>query len=229
MTPSTAGRAEADSDSADVAPATLADRPLFVVLEGGEGAGKSTQVGILADWLSRSGREVVTTREPGATGVGAGIRSLLLDGEAPHPRTEALLYAADRAEHSARVIRPALAAGAVVISDRYVDSSVAYQAGGRGLEASEIVALTRWATEGLQPDLVLVLDLPPDVGLARARARSEADRLEAESTDFHDRVRRMFLDRAAAHRDRYVVVDANRTAPQVAGDVRAAVAARLGT
>jgi dTMP kinase len=207
----------------------MTGRALFVVLEGGEGAGKSTQAGILGDWLRSSGREVVTTREPGATPVGAGIRTLLLDGGAPDPRTEALLYAADRAEHSARVIRPALARGAVVISDRYVDSSVAYQAGGRGLASEDIVALTRWATSGLEPDLVLVLDLPPEVGLSRARARSESDRMEGEPAEFHESVRRVFLKRAAERPDRYVVVDANRPASEVAADLRAAVEARLGT
>ncbi|WP_433055678.1 dTMP kinase [Dactylosporangium sp. CS-033363] len=186
---------------------------LFIVFEGGEGAGKSTQVHRLADALRAVGREVVTTHEPGATPVGSRIRSLVLDkpaegGDVVTPRAEALLYAADRAHHVASVVRPALTRGAVVISDRYVDSSLAYQGAGRTLPVDEVSWLSKWATGGLKPDLVVLLDLDPTVGLARAGKRGEADRLEAESLAFHERVRYAFLDLASADPSRYLVLDA---------------------
>jgi dTMP kinase len=187
---------------------------VFVVFEGGEGAGKSTQADRLAAALRELGHDAVLTREPGATGIGARIRGLVLDPVAPDepsPRAEALLYAADRAHHVATVIRPALARGAVVVSDRYVDSSVAYQGAGRSLPLDEVSWLSSWATGGLKPDLVVVLDLDPAVGLARAGAsRADADRLEAEPLDFHERVRHAFLDLAADDPTRYVVLDATR-------------------
>ncbi|WP_091561341.1 dTMP kinase [Micromonospora pattaloongensis] len=186
---------------------------VFVVFEGGEGAGKSTQVTALAETLREQGYEVVVTREPGATEVGARIRSLVLGGSAggsgPSPRAEALLYAADRAHHVATVVRPALARGAVVISDRYVDSSLAYQGAGRTLPVDEVSWLSSWATGGLKPDLVVLLDVDPAVGLTRAMARSgAADRLESESVAFHERVRYAFLDLAAGDPKRYLVLDA---------------------
>ncbi|MFB9340036.1 dTMP kinase [Actinoplanes octamycinicus] len=200
---------------------------LFVVFEGGEGAGKSTQVTRLADVLKAEGRDVVVTREPGATDIGSRIRGLVLNkehGEGPSPRAEALLYAADRAHHVATVVRPALARGAVVISDRYVDSSLAYQGAGRTLPVQEISWLSSWATGGLKPDLVVLLDVDPNVGLGRVSARGEgADRLESESKAFHDRVRYAFLDLAAADPKRYLVLDAARPAEEIA----AAVAERL--
>ena len=198
---------------------------LFVVFEGGEGAGKTTQANALADLLRRQGRDVVVTREPGATDLGERIRRLLLDGEsAPSPRAEALLYAADRAHHVATVIRPALARGAVVISDRYVDSSLAYQGAGRTLPIDELSWLSNWATGGLKPDLVVLLDIDPAVGLRRARARGGgADRLERESMAFHERVRWAFLDLAAADPKRYLVLDASQP-PEV---IKAAVARRV--
>ena len=175
--------------------------------------------------LRAQGRDVVVTREPGATDVGARIRGLVLDEtEAPSPRAEALLYAADRAHHVATVVRPALARGAVVISDRYVDSSLAYQGAGRTLPVQEISWLSSWATGGLKPDLVVLLDVDPSVGLARVDSRGlGTDRLESESRAFHDRVRYAFLDLAAADPKRYLVLDAARPADEI-GD---AVTTRL--
>ncbi|SCG46502.1 thymidylate kinase [Micromonospora inositola] len=196
---------------------------LFVVFEGGEGAGKSTQLLALAERLREQGRDVVVTREPGATGVGERIRSLVLDNagaEAPSPRAEALLYAADRAHHVASVVRPALVRGAVVISDRYVDSSLAYQGAGRTLPVQEVSWLSSWATGGLKPDLVVLLDVDPHTGLSRVESRSSgADRLEAESIAFHERVRYAFLDLAAADPKRYLVLDASRPVEEIADAV----------
>ncbi|HWH00192.1 MAG TPA: dTMP kinase, partial [Pilimelia sp.] len=204
----------------------------FVVFEGGEGAGKSTQVAALADTLRRSGYEVVVTREPGGTPIGARIRSLLLDGAGdgapPAPRAEALLYAADRADHVARVIRPALARGAVVISDRYVDSSLAYQGAGRTLPVDEVSWLSSWATGGLKPDLVVLLDLDPADGLRRVTGRGAGhDRLESESLSFHERVRYAFLDLAAADPRRYMVLDASGSPETIAAAVAAGVTGLL--
>ena len=182
---------------------------LFIAFEGGEGAGKTTQARLTAIWLREQGYDVVATHEPGATKIGMRLRALLLDtaqgGMSAH--TEALLYAADRAEHVAKVIDPALERGAVVITDRYIDSSLAYQGAGRGLPAADIARLNSWATDGRAPDLTVLLDIDPETGLGR-RARS-ADRLEAEPVDFHRRVRTGFLDLARATPDRYLVIDAN--------------------
>ncbi len=185
---------------------------VFVVFEGGEGAGKSTQVQRLGAALRARGRPVVVTREPGATEVGLRIRRMLLDsgtGTALAPRAEALLYAADRAHHVASVVRPALARGAIVISDRYVDSSLAYQGAGRILPVDEVSWLSAWATGGLKPHLVVLLDIDPAVGLERVGDRGEPDRLEGESAEFHERVRCAFLDLAAADPARYLVLDAS--------------------
>ncbi|GAB1688934.1 dTMP kinase [Krasilnikovia sp. M28-CT-15] len=206
-------------------------RGFFVVFEGGEGAGKSTQVERLAAVLRETDREVVVTREPGATDVGTRIRGLVLNSGdvAPSPRAEALLYAADRAHHVATVVRPALARGAVVISDRYVDSSLAYQGAGRTLPVQEISWLSAWATGGLKPDLVVLLDVDPGVGLSRVDARGlGADRLESESRAFHDRVRYAFLDLAAADPKRYLVLDAARPPAEIADAVHSRVASLLG-
>jgi len=184
---------------------------LFVAFEGGEGAGKSTQCKLLAAWLTERGYEVVTTREPGATPIGRQLRLMLLDpdnGELA-PRAEALLYAADRAQHVASVIRPALARGAVVVSDRYVDSSLAYQGVGRDLSTAEVEKLSQFATSGLRPDLTVLLDVRADAGLARTSQRDAVpDRLEAESMVFHERVRAAFRELANASPDRYLVIDA---------------------
>jgi dTMP kinase len=199
---------------------------VFVVFEGGEGAGKSTQVTQLADALRAQGRDVVVTREPGATDVGARIRRLVLNsGDAPSPRAEALLYAADRAHHVATVVRPALARGAIVVSDRYVDSSLAYQGAGRTLPVPEISWLSSWATGGLKPDLVVLLDVDPGVGLGRVDSRGGGiDRLESESRSFHERVRYAFLDLAAADPKRYLVLDAARPPEEIARAVAQRVA-----
>jgi len=177
----------------------------FVVLEGGDGAGKSTQVDLLVRRLRSTGREVVATREPGGTRVGADIRRVLLHGEEVAPRAEALLFAADRAHHVRTVVAPALDRGAVVVSDRYMDSSIAYQSVARGLDAEDVRALSLWATEGLLPHLTVVLDVSPAIG--RARRDGDPDRLESEDEMFHARVRRGFLDLADAEPDRYLVVD----------------------
>lgn len=190
----------------------------FVVFEGGDGAGKSTQVDRLVRWLRASGRDVVVTREPGGTALGSEVRRLLLHGGEVSPRAEALLFAADRAHHVATLVRPALARGDVVVSDRYVDSSVAYQGAGRALDAAAVHALSRWATEGLVPDLTVLLDVDPATG--RSRRADGDDRMEAESAAFHGRVREHFLALAAAEPDRYLVLDAARDVEDLADAVR---------
>ncbi len=193
---------------------------LFIAFEGGEGSGKTTQARLIAIWLREIGYDVVTTHEPGATKVGMRLRALLLDtahtGMSPH--AEALMYAADRAEHVASVIKPALDRGAVVISDRYVDSSLAYQGNGRGLSTSDIVQLNSWATGGRMPDLTILLDMPPEAGLGR-RARS-ADRLEAEPPEFHRRVRAGFLALAREDPPRYLVLDATRSVAEISSEIK---------
>ncbi len=191
---------------------------VFIVFEGGEGSGKSTQLALLAARLRESGHEVVVTREPGGSPRAEHIREILLDrGSAGmDPRCEALLFAAARADHAAEVIRPALQRGAVVISDRYLDSSVAYQGLARGLGEDRIRSLSRWATQDLVPDLTLVLDIDPRHGVARAQ---DANRLEAESMDFHDAVRAGFLGFAAGESESYSVIDADRPVAEVAADV----------
>ena len=202
---------------------------LFITLEGGDGSGKTTQASLLRDWLESEGRIVVRTREPGGTEGGVLIRDIVLHhrGEVS-PRAEALLYAADRAHHIATVVRPALERGEVIIQDRYLDSSVAYQGAGRVLGRDEIRDLSLWATEGLLPDLTVLLDLDP----ATARARLDAadkpfDRLEAERDEFHARVRAEYLALAAAEPERFLVLDASRAADEIAEAVRARVTALL--
>jgi dTMP kinase len=210
---------------------------VFIVFEGGEGAGKSTQIGLLAQALRDEGREVVVTREPGATEIGARIRRMVLDthttssgpvgATALAPRAEALLYAADRAHHVSTVVRPALRRGDIVVSDRYVDSSLAYQGAGRTLPVDEVSWLSAWATGGLKPDLVVLLDIDPKAGLARVDRRGETDRLERESLDFHERVRQGFLDLAAADPARYLVLDAIRNEKELAAEITRRVAGLL--
>lgn len=185
----------------------------FVALEGGEGAGKSTQARRLLAWLEQQGHDVVLTHEPGDTEVGREVRRIVLDpatGELS-PRTETLLYAADKAEHVERVVAPALARGAVVVCDRYVDSTIAYQGGGRDLDPADVEQVARWATGALRPDLTVLLDLEPGEGLGRFEDR---DRIEAQSQEFHQRVRDTFLRLAAADAERYLVLDA-RESPEV--------------
>ncbi|MGR6742316.1 dTMP kinase [Microbacterium sp. F1-18] len=202
-----------------------ADRGLWITLEGGDGSGKTTQATALEAWLRESGREVVRTREPGGSDVGVLIRDIVLHHRGDiAPRAEALLYAADRAHHVATVVRPALDRGAVVVQDRYLDSSVAYQGAGRVLDAGEVRDLSLWATDGALPDITVLLDLDP----AAARARLDADdkpfdRLEAEKADFHERVRTAFLGLAAAEPERFLVLDATRPPVDLAVEIRARV------
>jgi dTMP kinase len=217
---------------------SLRDRPVvavgrqydgvFVAFEGGDGAGKSTQVRELARWLTEDQEhDVVITREPGATRLGTHLRRLLLEegeeGEPVDARTEALLFAADRAHHVDTVIRPALERGAVVITDRYVDSSIAYQGAGRDLDADEVARLSRWATAGLVPDLTVLLDLPTEISRVRRAAdaaRSGEDRMESQPDDFHDRVRQRFLDLARREPHRYLVLDASDPREQLQEVIR---------
>lgn len=202
---------------------------VFIAFEGGEGAGKSTQTVKLSAWLKVGGYRCIVTREPGATQLGRRIRELVLNHSEnePTPRAEALLYAADRAQHVDTVIRPALDKGAVVLTDRYVDSSLAYQGAGRALPTDEVAWLSQWATRGLRPDLVVLLDVDPEIGLSRVGRRGESDRLEAESMAFHERVRRAFLDLAEAEPGRYLVVDASGNPDIIAEEIRARVATLL--
>jgi dTMP kinase len=195
-------------------------RGLLIAFEGGEGAGKTTQARLLAIWLREQGYDVIATQEPGATKVGMRLRALLLDTAhtGMSSRAETLMYAADRAEHVDAMIRPALERGAVVVTDRYVDSSLAYQGRGRNLPVAEIAGLNQWATGGLRPDLTILLDLPPLAGLVR-RAPS-ADRLEAEPTEFHQRVREGFLALARAEPQRYLVLDATRPQEQLSREIQ---------
>lgn len=196
---------------------------LWITLEGGDGSGKTTQARLLADWLQQRGSTVLRTREPGGSEVGALIRDIVLHHRGDiAPRAEALLYAADRAHHVATVVRPALERGEVVLQDRYLDSSVAYQGAGRVLDAGEVRDLSLWATEGALPDLTVLLDLDP----ATARRRLDADdkpfdRLEAEKEEFHARVRSAYLELAAAEPQRFLVVDASLDPDDIAVLIRA--------
>jgi dTMP kinase len=185
---------------------------VFIAVEGGEGAGKSTQARLLAIWLRDHGFDVETTQEPGATKVGMRLRAILLDTQHKglSSRAEALLYAADRAEHVASVVKPALERGAIVVTDRYIDSSLAYQGAGRVLPVEDVARINRWATGSLVPDLTIVLDVPAEIGLERFA--TPADRIESEPREFHERVRQGFLSLAEAEPHRYLVIDG--TLPQ---------------
>jgi dTMP kinase len=187
---------------------------LFISFEGGEGAGKSTQTKLLKEWLEKQGESVVLTREPGGTTLGNQIRQILLDNNTGviSPRSEALMYAADRAHHVYSVIRPALDRGDVVITDRYIDSSIAYQGAGRVLLPSEVSRISRWATESLTPSLTIILDLPAEIGLGRLHT---TDRLESEPLNFHERVRQEYLNLAQIDPERYLVVDARQSIEQI--------------
>ena len=200
-------------------PGYYSDTGLFVAFEGGEGSGKSTQSRLLQQWLEAEGYAVVLTFEPGDTAVGHKLREIVLDpatGQISH-RTEALLYAADKAEHVDALVLPALRRGDVVITDRYVDSTLAYQGGGRDLRFDELEWVARWATHDLRPHLTVVLDQEPHHGLNRF---DERDRIEAEGIEFHDRVRRAFLEMAAAVPNRYAVIDASQPREQIAAQIR---------
>jgi dTMP kinase len=211
----------------------MGDPGRLIAFEGVEGAGKSTQLGLLRQALEGRGgpsagrpREVVVAREPGGTPAGERVRSLLLDPAVElHPRAEALLFAAARAELVEEVIRPALERGAVVLCDRYLDSSLAYQGGARGLGLGPVTEVNRFATGGVLPDLVVLLDLDPAAGLARRAG--DRDRIEAQDLDFHRRVRSAFRDLAAADPARFCVVDAAAPVAEVAARVQAAVRSLL--
>jgi dTMP kinase len=192
---------------------------LFIVFEGVEGAGKGTQIRLASEWLEARGEAVLVTREPGGTPLGEHLREMLLAHETGHiePKTEALLFAASRAQHVATVIRPALSEGKIVICDRYIDSSVAYQGWARGLGEQDVLTLNVWATQGLFPDLVLLLHLEPEAGLLRSL--EEPDRIEMESGEFHAKVANAYLHIAEEHPERFVVVDADRPPEQVHGSV----------
>ena len=205
------------------APSHTPGTGLLISFEGGDGAGKTTQIGLLVPQLEREGVEVLTTREPGGTGLGAEIRRLLLHSGHVAPRAEALLYAADRAHHVDTLIRPALARGAVVLTDRYLDSSVAYQGAARSLGAEDVRSLSLWATGGLLPDRTILLDADPALADRRASGRGGRDRLERESDAFRAALREQFLALADAEPERIVVIDAARSVEAVTAAVRSAL------
>jgi dTMP kinase len=198
---------------------------LFLTFEGGDGSGKSTQSALLTEWLAEQGRTVVHAREPGGTELGLELREIILHRRGYiAPRAEALLYAADRAHNIATVVRPALERGDIVIQDRYLDSSVAYQGAGRVLEPDEVREVSLWATERLLPDLTVLLDVDVETGRSRLDdARTRYDRLEAEAAEFHHRVREAYLALAAAEPDRFLVLDATEPVAALADRIRARV------
>jgi dTMP kinase len=200
---------------------------VFVCFEGGDGSGKSTQSRALGAWLESEGYAVRLTFEPGDTEVGVRVRQIVLDPATGDlsDRTETLLYAADKAEHVHIVVQPALDRGEVVITDRYVDSMLAYQGAGRPLDVAEVEHVARWATHDLRPHLTVVLDLPPRHGLGRFEER---DRIEGESVEFHERVRSAYLAMAASDPDHYLVVDAGLPVDEIAARVRDRVTPLLG-
>ena len=202
---------------------------LWITLEGGDGSGKTTQAHLLAGWLTDAGRTVLRTREPGGSEVGQLVRDIVLHHRGDiAPRAEALLYAADRAHHVATVVKPALERGEIVLQDRYLDSSVAYQGAGRVLDGAEVRDLSLWATEDALPDLTLLLDLDPaDARLRLDSADKPFDRLEAEKIDFHTRVRDAYLALADAEPDRFLVLDATASADEIAEAIRIRVSPLL--
>lgn len=208
----------------------MAAKPAFITLEGIEGVGKSTNLAFIRDWLVQHGHDVVQTREPGGTPLAEQIRELLLAprDEAVDSDTELLLMFAARAQHVAGVIKPALAGGKTVLSDRFVDASFAYQGGGRQLPMARIAALEAWLLADFKPALTVLLDLHPDIALARARQRGEADRFEREQQAFFMRVRDVYLQRAAAEPQRFAIVDAGQPLADVQRDIAAVLQARVG-
>ena len=203
----------------------------FITLEGPDGSGKTTQAHLLVEWLRDQGHDVLLTREPGGTEIGNQIRDILHDSDnaAMDPRTEFLLYSASRAQHVSELILPSLAAGKLVVSDRYADSSLAYQGYGRGLDLEMLQKITDFATQSLKPDLTLYFDIAPGEGLQRRLISGEEwNRMDAEALAFHRRVRAGYLELAAAEEDRWVVLDANRPIEVVQSDVRAALGVLLG-
>ncbi len=210
----------------DQFPGVYAERGVFVCFEGGEGAGKSTQARLLRERLEADGHVVLLTFEPGDTPVGKDVRRIVLDPATGHlaDRTEALLYAADKAEHVEKVVQPALARGEVVITDRYVDSTLAYQGAGRSLSSADLEPVARWATGDLRPHLTVLLDLEPSAGLTRF---DERDRIEGESLEFHQRVRAEFLALAKADPEHYLVLDAHLAVEHLADQVHGRLAPLL--
>jgi dTMP kinase len=212
---------------------TITNSPgLFIAFEGGDGAGKSTQAALLAEALESRGLTVLRTREPGGTPIGEKLRSLVLDHGHGHidAHTEALIFAASRAAHASQVIRPALERGEVVLTDRYIDSSVAYQGAGRDLGADAVRSLNEWATSGLQPDLTVLLDVDPAVGRRRRTAGAAAeDRLESEADEFHATIRDAFLELAASRPDTYLVLPAHLPVPDLAARILTSVESMLAT
>ena len=199
----------------------------FIAIEGGDGSGKSTQIKRIAAALADDGYHVESTREPGGTELGTKIRSVLFDSDPPSPRTEALLFAADRAHHVASLVDPSLDAGNIVITDRYIDSTIAYQSAGRSFDEKTILALSRWATQGLVPNLTIVLDIEPEVAAERMGKRGDSNYLDQENQQFHQRVRQTYLSRAHKELDRYVVLDASVDADELTEQILAAIRARL--
>lgn len=215
--PGAVSRSDADGGQEvrrDAGPA----RGLFIVFEGGDGAGKTTQVNLLCTALQQRGHDVLTTREPGDTWLGGQIRHLVLSPDSGEisPKAEALLYNADKVQHLAEVVRPALEQGRIVVSDRYVDSTIAYQGAGRALSVDEVARLAGWATDGLVPDLTVLLDVDP---VTAAERMDNRDRMESAGDEFHRRVRDNFLELARLGGGRYLVVPAQLTAEQIAAQV----------
>ncbi len=203
---------------------------MFITFEGPDGSGKTTQIRLLTGWLRGQGYEVIVTREPGGTDIGDQIRDVLHDPDniAMNARTEILLYSASRAQHVAQLVRPALAAGKVIVSDRYADSTLAYQGYGRGLHLETLMTITLFATDGLLPDLTLYLDITPEEGLRRRQlGGDEWNRLDAEALEFHQRVRDGYLELIKQEPRRWVVVDAARSEEEVQAEIRAVIRARL--
>jgi len=202
---------------------------LFLTLEGGDGSGKSTQLSLLVAWLDGLGHSVVTTREPGGTDLGKELREIVLHSRGHiTPKSEALIYAADRAHHIATKVRPAIDAGKIVVQDRYVDSSIAYQGVARDLGADQVRDISMWATEGLLPDLTILLDIDERVGRERLdSSRTRFDRLESEEQEFHARVRAAYLAAAKAEPERFLVVDATLPVDELAAAIRSRVSSLL--
>ena len=201
---------------------------LFITFEGGDGSGKSTQSALLIEWLEGQGKTVVVSKEPGGTELGTELREIILHRRGYiAPRAEALIYAADRAHNIATKIRPALENGDIVIQDRYLDSSVAYQGAGRVLDPTEIRNLSLWATEDLLPDLTILLDLDESLGRDRLSARTKYDRLEEAGDDFHSRVRAAYLELAAAEPERFLVLNAADSVESLSVRIRERVAELL--
>ncbi len=203
---------------------------MFITFEGPDGSGKTTQIRLLTGWLRGQGYEVIVTREPGGTDIGDQIRDVLHDPDniAMNARTEILLYSASRAQHVAQLVRPALAAGKIIVSDRYADSTLAYQGYGRGLHLETLMTITLFATDGLLPDLTLYLDITPEEGLRRRQlGGDEWNRLDAEALEFHQQVRDGYLELIKQEPRRWVVIDAARSEEEVQAEIRAVIRARL--